>query len=164
MHFSAAIDKRSGSVDGAHDVWLLCRTGSSLCALPLVRVVEIMRVLPMDIIAGAPSFVLGLSIIRGAPTPIVDTALLFGGRTTAAKRLVSVRVGARLVALAVDEVLGVRSIERDADPLPPLLREAAGETISAIGRLDAELLLFLSMARIVPEDLFERLDVQRSHG
>jgi chemotaxis signal transduction protein len=62
-----------------------------------------------------------------------------------------------MVALAVDTVLGVRSIKTD-EPLPPLLGEAASEVVSAIGRLDAELLLFLGKARIVPEQLFEHLD------
>ena len=44
------------------------------------------------------------------------------------------------------------------EPLPPLLQEAAGEMVSAIGRLDADLLLFLNTANIVPEALLERLD------
>jgi hypothetical protein len=42
--------------------------------------------------------------------------------------------------------------------LPPLLRDAAVEAVAAIGTLDAELLLFLRTARIVPEDLLSRLD------
>ena len=43
------------------------------------------------------------------------------------------------------------------EQLPPLLRDAATETIDAIGTLDAELLFFLRTARIVPDDLFDRL-------
>lgn len=61
-----------------------------------------------------------------------------------------------MVALAVDTVLGTRSIEAD-EPLPPLLQEAANNAVSAIGRLDAELVLFLATARIVPQKLLERL-------
>jgi purine-binding chemotaxis protein CheW len=156
MHLSTALTGSDSSADDRREIWLLCRAGSSLCALPLPHIVEIMRILPVDPIAGAPSYVRGLSIIRGTPTPIVDTALLCGGLTAPSHRLVIVRAGTRTVALAVNAVLGVRSLTTD-EPLPPLLREAASDVVSAIGRLDAELLLFLGSARIVPEELLERL-------
>jgi purine-binding chemotaxis protein CheW len=150
-------DEHSQAYGGQH-TWLLCRAGSSLCALPLAQVVEIMRIPRIEAVAGAPAYVRGLSIIRGTPTPVIDTALLLGWCTAAADRLVMVRAGTRMVALAVDKVLGIRSIEGIAEPLPPLLQEAARDLVSAIGLLDAEFLLFLNAARLVPETLFERLD------
>jgi purine-binding chemotaxis protein CheW len=158
MHLSAVIGGFVSSPRGSQEVWLLCRAGSSLFALPLGQVVETMRILPVEPVAGAPPYVRGLSIIRGTPTPVVDVALLCGGRTVPPRRLVTVRAGARIIALALETVLGVRSFKTD-EPLPPLLREAASEVVSAIGRLDAELLLFLSTARAVPEDLFSRLGI-----
>jgi hypothetical protein len=42
--------------------------------------------------------------------------------------------------------------------LPPLLRDAARDTITSIGTLDAELLFFLRAARIIPDDVLEHLD------
>jgi purine-binding chemotaxis protein CheW len=145
-----------GSAYGGQDAWLLCRAGSSLFALPLGQVVEIMRILPIEPVTGAPPYVRGLSIVRGAPTPVLDTALLCGGRTAPSRRLVTIRAGTRTIALSFETVLGIRSFKTD-EPLPPLLREAASEMVSAIGRLDAELLLFLSAACAVPEELFNRL-------
>lgn len=156
MLLSAAVCEPHDGARNGLEMRLLCRAGSSLCALPLEHVVEIMRILPIESIAHAPSFVLGLSIIRGTPTPIVDTALLCSGRTAPFHRLVIVSAGTRIVALAVDNVLDVRAIGTD-ESLPPLLGEAASDVISTIGRLDAALLLFLSAARIVPDELFERL-------
>jgi purine-binding chemotaxis protein CheW len=156
MHLSAVIGEPGSGAHGDHEVWLLCRAGSSFYALPLGQVVEVMRILPIDALAGAPLYVLGLSIIRGTPTPVVDTALLCSGCTAPSHRLVTVRAGTRMIALAVDRVLGVQSI-KTGEPLPPLLREAASDMVSAIGRVDAELLLFLSTARIVPEELLEHL-------
>jgi purine-binding chemotaxis protein CheW len=156
MQLSTVIGEPGVNTHAGPEVWLMCRAGSFLCALPLGYVVEIMRILPIEPIAGAPLYVRGLSIIRGTPTPVVDTALMCCGRTAPSSRLVTVTAGTRLIALAVDTVLGVRSIKND-EPLPPLLREAANDLISALGCLDAELLLFLGAARIVPEDLLERL-------
>ncbi|HEX4367884.1 MAG TPA: chemotaxis protein CheW [Rhodopila sp.] len=159
MHFSATIGSPRNGVHGGADSWLLCRTGSFLCALRLTDVIEIMPLLPTETIAGAPPFVLGLAIIRGSPTLVVDIGQLLGGRGPSPRRQVTIKVGTRIVALAVDSVAGVRSMEiaDTATALPPLLREAANDAVSAIGRHDADLLLFLDTARIVPESLFETI-------
>ena len=99
-----------------------------------------------------------MCIIRGAPVPVVDTGLLVGDRPTALERLITVRIGDRTIALAAEAVLGIWTIGAERlDQLPPLLRDAATDTIASIGTLDAELLFFLRTARIVPEDLFDRL-------
>jgi purine-binding chemotaxis protein CheW len=159
LHFSAAINEPGSGARGLQDLWLLCRAGSSLCALPLANVVEIMRALRVEPVAGAPPFVRGLSVIRGAPTPVVDIAHLFGGCTAPSRRWVTVKTGTRVVALAVDSVLGVRSVvtASNTEPLPPLLREAMSDMVSVIRRLDADLLMFLNTARIVAEVLLEHL-------
>jgi purine-binding chemotaxis protein CheW len=156
MHLSAVNGEPGSGANAGQDAWLLCRAGSSFCALPLEHVVEVMRMLPIEVFAGVPLYILGLSIIRGTPTPVVDAALLCNGCTAPSHRLVTVRAGTRMIALAVDRALGIQSI-KTGEPLPPLLREAASDMVSAIGRVDAELLLFLSTARIVPEALLERL-------
>src|SRR5665213_2546917 len=93
--------------------WLLCRVGPRLCALPVENVVEILRLLPVEPLARSPAFVLGLCILRGSPVPVVDARLLFGEHGDPPERLVAIRVGSRLIALAVDSVIGLRSIEAD---------------------------------------------------
>jgi purine-binding chemotaxis protein CheW len=149
--------------------WLVCRAGPHLHAIPLEHVIESMRVLPIDAISGAPRYVLGLCIIRGSPVPVVDPGLLLndqllndqllGDQPTRSRRLVTIRAGRRTIALAVEEVLGIRAIGADTfSQLPSLLRDAAAETIAAIGILDAELLFFLHTARMVPEDLLDRFE------
>jgi purine-binding chemotaxis protein CheW len=74
-------------------------------------------------------------------------------------RFVVVRAAERRVALAVDAVLDVRRIEADAlTSLPPLLRSAQRELVSAIGALDNELLIVLDSARVLPDDSWRRID------
>jgi purine-binding chemotaxis protein CheW len=137
---------------------LILRVGAYLCAVPLAQVVETMRLLPIKPVAGVPAYVRGLSIIRGQPVPVVDAALLIGNESMQAARLVTIRTGARIVALAVGAVLGVIEIgAAGLSELPPLMREAATETIAGVGMLDRELLLLLRTARIFPQSLFDRL-------
>jgi purine-binding chemotaxis protein CheW len=127
--------------------------------LPLTSVIETLRPLPIEPLSGAPPFVCGVSIIRGEPLPVVDCGLLLGVGQARATRLVTLRVGARGVALAVDSVLGVRSFEHAAlRALPPLLREAGADTVAALGNLDQEFLLVLEGSRLVSEQVFASVD------
>jgi purine-binding chemotaxis protein CheW len=143
--------------------WLLCRAGTMLCALPIGHVVEVMRALAVEQVAGAPKFVRGLSIIRGVPVAVVDLGLIVSGDSIRGALLVTIREGARTIALAVDQVIGVNAIEADTfGQLPPLLHEAAAETIAAMAALDGELVVLLRAARLVPEDVLARLDAEKA--
>ena len=138
---------------------LLFRVGSSFGALALTSVAETMRPLPIQSLADVPPFVLGVSVIRGAPTPVVDGAALFSiERSSSFARFVTLRVDDRSVALAVDEVIGIRELPDVEADLPPLLRGAADGVVEAIGNLDARLLVVLQNARIVPTGIWEVIE------
>jgi purine-binding chemotaxis protein CheW len=136
--------------------WLLCRAGSHHFALPMQRVVETMRMLPIEPVAGCPPIVRGLSIIRGTPIPVIDAALLFDGQPGQCERLVTVRTGKRTIALATQAVVGVwETADGETDDLPPLLGNA--EAIAGLKTLDQQLVFLLHVARIVPDDILVRL-------
>jgi purine-binding chemotaxis protein CheW len=139
---------------------LIVAVGSRACAIPLAHVVETMRPLRLEPIAGMPSFVLGLSVIRGAPTPVVDLAAVLGGsHAIAPTRFVVLRLGERVVALAVDRVIGVRELDAmRLQEMPPLLRSASADVIEAIGMLDAQLLVALRATRILADETWNVLE------
>jgi purine-binding chemotaxis protein CheW len=88
----------------------------------------------------------------------VDVAWLLTGRESHPTRFVTVDAGDRRVALAVDTVIGVRTIPTETlDELPPLLRDANTDVISTIGMLDAQLLVVLRSARLIPEPVWTAL-------
>lgn len=139
---------------------LIVRSGARLCAIAIDHVHETMRPLPVDAVAGAPDFVLGLAVIRGVPVPVVDLDALLGGgiapRTHG--RFVTLRLGERRVALAVDEVLGVERIDRTRlAEFPPLLGPAGADRIEALGTLDAQLLVVLRATQVVPAEVWVAL-------
>ena len=142
---------------------LLCRVGTRLCAVPLEHVVETLRPLPVEPLAGAPDFVLGVTLLRGEPAPVVDAARLLGASTGQPARFVALRVGERIVALAVDGVEDVRTLDEGTiRALPPLLRDARSDAVEALGRLDADLLLVLRSAALVPDAVWAQLATARS--
>lgn len=151
----------AGAGESARMWCLLCRCGAVLCALPVEQIVEIMRPLPVERIAGAPAYVRGLSVIRGVPVPVVDLGLIVGEHATLSVRLIAVKAASRIVAVTVDWVLGISAIAADAlGQLPPLLRDTAPDTVAAIGATDKELIIFLQTARLVPEDVLAGLNVK----
>jgi purine-binding chemotaxis protein CheW len=146
----------------ADRVAVLCRVGSRVCALPVAHVSETLRPLPVEPIAGAPAFVLGVSVVRGAPIPVIDAARMLGADGPShPARFVALRIGIRAAILAVDAVLGVAAIGADSlQELPPLLRDASTDVVEAIGTHDADLLLVLTTARIVPPSVWAGLDAR----
>lgn len=139
---------------------LLCRMHTLLCALPLEHVIETMRPLPVEVMSEAPHFVLGLAIIRGAPVPVINVARLLGIEGGNITRFITMRAGSRQVAFAVDGVVGVRRLSAESlQELPPLLQDIGADIISSVGTLDAELLVVLRDACVIPESLWERLGV-----
>ncbi|MGH6725160.1 MAG: chemotaxis protein CheW [Pseudolabrys sp.] len=141
----------NGEGKSASPHWLLCRVAAHHFALPVADVIETMRMLPVESIAGAPAIVRGLCVIRGVPTPVVDAAMLFDDEPAHGDRLVTARTQTRTVAFVADAVVGVRAIEAtELDKLPPLLRDV--QTIAVMKTLDEELVFFLQTARVLPEE------------
>lgn len=139
--------------------YLICRVGQQLHAIPIEHVVEIMRALPIEPVANAPSYIRGVCIVRGNPTPVIDTGLLVGGQQTNSRRLVEIKTEKRLIVLLVEDVLGIRLLQDGRyKELPPLLRDVASETVAGIGMLDAALLLILNVTKVVSEELFQEIE------
>jgi len=144
-------------------LFLICRA-AQLCSLPLDKVSEIMRPMPLEHIAGLPPFVLGASIIRGIVVPVISLARLLGNNhvtapaaapSTESSRFVSLKLGARRAALAVDQVIGIRSIDAaNMQDMAPLLERLEHGTIGDITTLDRELLLVLQASRLVPDSIW----------
>lgn len=140
---------------------LIVGVQTRVCALPLVHVIETMRPLPVEPIAGAPPFVRGVAIVRGVPTPVVDLGAVLGAPGGVAGRFVTLRLRDRQVALSVDTVLGVRDFDAATlHILPPLLQEASKDFIETIGTLDDQILFVLRSGWELPDAVWQALAVR----
>jgi purine-binding chemotaxis protein CheW len=138
---------------------LIFSSGARIGALPLKHVLETMRPLAVEPLAGSLPFVDGVAVVRGVPVPVVNLEALLGdGRRRAVNRFVSVRVGERAIVLAVSAVLGIWPSEAlGIGALPPLLDGAVADAVQAIGRLDGQLLTVLRAASLVPADAWNEI-------
>jgi purine-binding chemotaxis protein CheW len=134
--------------------------GARACAFPMHHVAEIMRPLPIKPVAGTPSFVRGVSVIRGIPTPVVDLKALLENieNSPSYGRFVSLKSEDRRVVIGVDSVVGLKKLDSaQLGALPPLLRDVTTDLIDSFGTLDAQLLLVLRTAHIVPDEVWVSL-------
>lgn len=138
---------------------LLCRVGTRVYGIRLDQVVETMRPLPIEPLAGVPPFVLGLSILRGAAVPVVDLAgLLSTTSSVRSTRFVAIRAGVRQALLAVECVVGVGAIPQSTpEGLPPLVRDVSAQALETIGSLDEAMLFVLKAGCIVPDSVWRSL-------
>jgi len=128
-----------------------------------------MRPLPVVPLPGSAAFVLGLTIVRGTPAPVVDARRLLGPTVASfsddssppASRFIAIKLAQRTAVLAVDAVLGIRPLPAGMlASIPPLLRGAQAELVSVVGALDAELLLVLEAARLIPDSIWDAINVR----
>ena len=140
---------------------LVVMVGTRACAIPLHHVAETMRPLPIKSVAGTPSFVRGVSVIRGTPTPVVDLKALLENSENSLSygRFVSLKLEERRVVIGVDSVVGLKHLDSaQLGELPPLLRDVNTGLIESFGTRDAELLLVLRAAHIVPDEVWASLE------
>lgn len=138
---------------------LLFNVGDKVCGLPLRAVREVMRPRALERNHSLPKCVLGTCLIRQQPTPVIDVAALMGSSAQAPKRLVTVSVGERQVALAVDAVIGTTRIDaqRFLDTTPLVCGDQG--VISALTVLDSTLVYLMNSARLLPDDMPELANV-----
>lgn len=125
----------------------------------MAHAIETLRPLPVRSLPGLTPSIAGVAIVRGCVTPVVDLDRLLGGPGDPGTRWLTVRAATRQVAFAVAEVVGARRIDTDRlAPLPPLAALAGESGVDAVTVDDAELMLVLAAARIVPAEVWSRLD------
>jgi len=144
-------------------LFLLFHCDLRLCALPVESVSETMRSLPIEPVPDMPLFLLGVSIIRGSVVPVLDVACLLGStKYPVHTRFVTLKLGARRVAFAVDDVIGVRLLSNQTTAeISPLLGAVDVGAIETIRTLDAELILILQAAHLISDAAWAALDL---HG
>ena len=112
------------------------RLGNEEFGLPIAAVQEIIRVPAIVAVPQAPSHVLGVANLRGRVFSVVSLRRWFGLSTTGEgdsnERCVVARLGGHLVALKVDQVLGVLRLPASAIEKTPELAGHSGSGLHGV--------------------------------
>lgn len=133
---------------------MLCRVAGRVVGVELGAVREIIPARRPTRLPGAGPYVSGLVNVRGTIVTVIDLAVRLGSDAAAkgTGSIVLIEHGAKLVGVAVDEVLDVRrtadlELETEAEALVP------GGAVRAVGRLDGEVVALLDIHDIIAQVL-----------
>jgi purine-binding chemotaxis protein CheW len=142
--------------ESAADQLVIFRLADRVFGIELGIVREIIPRRPATRLPGAPSYVSGLINVRGTIVTVIDLAARLAAGTAATDgSVILVDHGARVVGLAVDEVLDVQRTA-DAALVPgagKTLPQGAGGIVSALGRMDDRVLVMLDAHDIIAQVL-----------
>lgn len=152
--------------------YLTVKIGNKYASINIQDINETLRPLTLEAFANLPSFILGLSTIRGIQTPVMSLKKFLEGThqennnsSNEVKKLiwVTLKVNGLQVAIEVDSISGIFEIPTDAlQNMPPLLAHAHSDSIALCGMLDNNLLLILQSTRLIPKEVWQKLNLLMS--
>lgn len=137
------------------------KIGDEEFGVDILRVREIIRMVPVTKVPRAPGFITGVINLRGTVLPVVSLRRRFGREAKAddsQTRIVLVELQKLVVGFVVDAVLEVLRIPTDiVEPTPPVVAGVEAEYISGMAKLDNRLLLLLDLDKLLSEEELARL-------
>ncbi len=157
---SQAKDSKKISNAGPARRYLTLKLGSEIYGLDILRVQEILQMVPITRIPRVPEYVTGVINLRGQVIPVIDAKLRFSipeGEISAKPCIIVIRVdlgeGDLAFGLRVDEVQDVITFQAE-DIQPPLSRnDSAVDSIfvQGIGIRGKELVILLDISKVIAD-------------
>jgi purine-binding chemotaxis protein CheW len=131
---------------------VIFRLATEEYGLPITKVQEINRLVPITKLPQAPPFMEGIINLRGRIIPIIDLRKRFQLKVadyTDDNRIIIVDVSGQTVGIIVDAVAEVVRLERAAIEPPPPSFILDAEYIYGVGKTDNRLLILLNIDKIL---------------
>lgn len=120
--------------------------------LPITKVQEINRMVPITQLPQTPEFMEGVINLRGRVIPVVDLRKRFQLALTENSddtRIIIVDISGQTVGIIVDAVTEVVRLAADSVEPPPPAFILESQYVNGIGKLDDRLLILLEIDRIL---------------
>ena len=124
----------------------------------ILKVQEIIRMMPITKVPNAPSFVEGVINLRGKVIPVIDMRKRFGLPTSkhdSSTRIEVMDLRGQIVGFVVDAVSEVLRIkESTVEPPPAVVAGVGSEYMRGVGKLQDRLLILLDLDKLLnPSEL-----------
>jgi purine-binding chemotaxis protein CheW len=148
--------------------YLTFSLADELYGLEILRVQEIVGMLPVTRVPRLPEFVAGVVNLRGRIIPVVDIRLAFGFTDVSITErtcIVVVRVeregtGSTVMGVIVDEVSDVRDLAAESiEETPEFGVEVDSSFIKGVGRVEDCVVLLLDIDRVLSGQQFSMVEV-----
>lgn len=128
------------------------RLGMDLYAVDIMRIKEIIKPQKISGLPRAPQFVEGVINLRGMVIPVVDLRKRFGmplATESPLTRFLIVKVAAQFLALVVDDVIEVVTVDPREIKAPPQLKRGEDESLIGVCLVKGEMVLLLDIDAIL---------------
>lgn len=134
--------------------------GEEEYAIEILKVQEIIRMIPITRVPNSPEFINGVINLRGKVIPVMDLAKRIGlpvKSTDNDSRIIVVEIQNKIIGFIVDKVNIVLRINNSIiEPTPQMVGRTNAEFISGIAKMEHSLLILLDLDKVMePEELEE---------
>jgi len=122
--------------------------------LPITKVREINRVVPVTKLPQTPSFVEGIINLRGRIIPVIDLRKRFEMPVTAHDedtRIIIVDISGQIVGVIVDAVTEVVRLNTENIESPPATVAVDSQYIKGVGKIDDRLIILLDIDKVLTD-------------
>lgn len=142
---------------GSDVQFILIRIGNSFYAIDIMKIVEIVKYIPVTKVPKAPEFLEGIIDLRGMLIPVVDMRKRFDIQPERANekpnekvRIVVIKVIDKIAGLIVDEVKEVLKVaSHRVMPAPKIVQGIESEYLSSVVSDKGRIILVLDLDRIL---------------
>jgi len=123
-------------------------------AVPIVKVREIIGMLPITVLPNLPEYFEGMTNIRGSVIPIINLKRLMHlpENGDAAAKIIVITCGTSTYGVLVDSITGVASIDEQSVERPDRIANAEDTSfIDGIAKFDNRLVIILNTSNLVPQ-------------
>lgn len=120
--------------------------------LPITKVQEINRLVPVTKLPQTPSFMEGIINLRGRIIPVIDLRKRFGMAITAHgedTRIIIVEIHGQIVGATVDAVKEVVRLDIANIEPPPTNVAVDSQYIDGVGKIDDRLIILLDLDKVL---------------
>lgn len=128
------------------------RLASEEYGLPITKVQEINRVLPVTVLPQTPSFMEGIINLRDRIIPIIDLRKRFQLPITNHNedtRIIIVEMNGQTVGVTVDAVMEVVRLSAADVDAPPASTVANSRFINGVGKMNGQLIILLDIDQVL---------------
>ncbi|MGD8782570.1 MAG: chemotaxis protein CheW [Ignavibacteria bacterium] len=122
----------------------------------ILKVQEIIRMVPITKVPNAPDFVEGVINLRGRVIPVIDLRIKLGHQKIEynnGTRIIVVEINSTTLGFVVDSVSEVLRIPQNITEAPPeMVAGIDSDFITAVGKLEDKLLILLDFEKILTAD------------
>lgn len=148
-------------MDNSEDLQIVVfRLSSEEYALPITKVKDINRFMPLTKMPKSPAFMKGVINLRGEIIPVVDLRERFGltaNEATDDSRIMIVDFNNQLIGIVVDGVTEVITIPTAEIDIPPAASKLNMKQVPGIGKFNNRLLILLDIDEVFSAEEVEDL-------